>query len=91
MADIEKRTVGSRGQVTIPKELRDEFGIRGGDDVTVRRDENKIVIEPTPSREKLAEGYQRRAAQHRELAEELSGIGREATDELGDAPEWEDA
>ncbi|MFC3959415.1 AbrB/MazE/SpoVT family DNA-binding domain-containing protein [Halovivax cerinus] len=90
MDDTERRTVGSRGQITIPKELRERFGIAGGDDVRVREADGKIVVEPTPSRAELAEGYRRRAEHHRELAEEFAGTSREANDVLGDVPAWED-
>lgn len=90
MGEVEKRTVGSRGQITIPKELRDAFGIQGGDDVTVREADGKIIIEPAPSRDELAEGYRRRADRHRELADELAGVSREANRALGDAPSWEE-
>lgn len=90
MGDLEKRTVGSRGQITIPKELRDRFGIRGGDDVRIRESDGKIVVEPAPSREELAAGYRRRAEHHRDLAEEYAGSSSEANDLLGDAPAWEE-
>jgi AbrB family looped-hinge helix DNA binding protein len=40
------RTVGERGRVTIPKEFRERFGLRGGDEVVVRED-GRIVIERT--------------------------------------------
>jgi AbrB family looped-hinge helix DNA binding protein len=35
MSDGERRKVGKRGQVTIPKGLRERFGIKGGDDVLI--------------------------------------------------------
>jgi AbrB family looped-hinge helix DNA binding protein len=88
MPETERRTVGERGQVTLPKELREEFGLHGGDEVTIRKESGKIVIEKPISREDLAEGYRRRADQHRALADELSGVSREADGDLGDAPEW---
>lgn len=90
MADAEKRKVGARGQVTLPKRLRDAFDIRGGDEVTIREEGDKIVIEKPVSREELAEGYRQRADQHRELADEMAGVSREAGDSLGDTPQWEE-
>jgi AbrB family looped-hinge helix DNA binding protein len=90
MAEPEKRKVGERGQVTLPKQLRDEFGIHGGDEVTIREEGNKIVIESPISREDLAEGYRQRAEQHQDIADELAGVSREADDHLGDSPAWEE-
>jgi len=88
MPEAEKRTVGKRGQVTLPKELREEFGLHGGDEVMIRKESGKIVIETPFSREDLAEGYRRRADHHRSLADELTGVSQEADDDLGDVPEW---
>lgn len=84
----EERTVGERGQVTLPKELRERFDIHGGDQVVVREEDGRIVIEKPVTREDLAEGYRRRAAEREGLAEELAGTSREANRSLGDAPDW---
>jgi AbrB family looped-hinge helix DNA binding protein len=89
MSDSEKRRVGERGQVTLPKELREEFGISGGDEVEIHKDAGKIVIEKPVTRDDIAAGYRARAKQCRELNEELDGVSREANHYLGDAPEWD--
>ncbi len=39
--------VGPKGQVVIPKDLRDEFGIEPGDEVTFWRDGDHVVVRPT--------------------------------------------
>jgi len=83
-----KRKVGDRGQVTIPKELRDRRGIEGGDEVTFVADDGEIVIKPPADEERLAEGYRKRAGRSRRLAAEMEDASAEATDRLGDAPEW---
>ncbi|NGM71371.1 AbrB/MazE/SpoVT family DNA-binding domain-containing protein [Natronolimnobius sp. AArcel1] len=83
------RKAGGRGQVTLPKHLREDFGISGGDEVTIREEGNKIVIEKPTSREELAEGYRRRADRDRELTAEMEDISQEADSTLGDAPAWE--
>ncbi|SNZ15421.1 looped-hinge helix DNA binding domain-containing protein, AbrB family [Natronoarchaeum philippinense] len=88
MPGAEKRTVGERGQVTLPKEFREEFGLHGGDEVTIRKESGQIVIEKPVSREDLAEGYRRRAEQHQALADEMADVSQEANDTLGDVPEW---
>ncbi|WP_257300903.1 AbrB/MazE/SpoVT family DNA-binding domain-containing protein [Haloarchaeobius sp. FL176] len=88
MGSGERRKIGKRGQVTIPKELRERFGIKGGDDVVIHEEAGKIVIERPVTREELAEGYRRSAQRTSELADELAGVSTEADEQLGDAPEW---
>jgi len=88
MSKGERRKIGKRGQVTIPKELRERFGIKGGDDVVIHEEAGKLVIERPVTREELAEGYRQRAQRTRELADELEGVSAEANDHPGDAPKW---
>jgi len=88
MSKGERRKIGKRGQVTIPKELRERFGIEGGDDVLIHEEAGKLVIERPITREELAEGYRQRAQRSRELADELAGVSTEADEQLGDTPEW---
>lgn len=88
MGRSEERTVGERGQVTLPKELREKLGIHGGDEVLVHEEDGKITIEKPLSRAELAEGYRRRAAESEALAEEMAGVSREANEYLGAVPEW---
>jgi antitoxin PrlF len=40
-----KATVGERGQVTIPKPVRDRLGLRPGEKVEVREDAGRVIIE----------------------------------------------
>jgi len=82
------RKVGDRGQVTIPKELRDRRGIEGGDEIRFIEVNGEIIIKPPADEGRLAEGYKKRAARSRQLAEEMDGTSAEATERLGDAPEW---
>jgi AbrB family looped-hinge helix DNA binding protein len=88
MSGNERRKVGERGQVTIPKELRERFGINGGDDVVIYEEAGKLVIERPVTREELAEGYRQRANRTNEIADELAGVSTEADEHLGDIPEW---
>ncbi len=83
-----KRTVGDRGQVTIPKELRDRQGIKGGDEIKFVETNDEIVIKPPTDKERLAEGYRERAERSQQLAEEMAPTSSEATDRLGEAPGW---
>lgn len=83
-----KRKVGDRGQVTIPKELRERWGIEGGDEVVFVEVNDEIRIKPPTDEERLAEAYKMRAERARQLAEEMEEASSEATQRLGDAPEW---
>jgi AbrB family looped-hinge helix DNA binding protein len=84
----ERRKVGKRGQVTIPKELRERFGISGGDEVVIHEVDGKLVIERPTTKEELAEGYRQRATRSRELAADFTDVSEEADEHVGDAPEW---
>jgi len=88
MSKGERRKIGKRGQVTIPKELRERFGIKSGDDVVIHEEAGKLVIERPVTRKELAEGYRQRAQRTSELADELEGVSTEANEHTGDAPEW---
>lgn len=88
MSNDARRKIGERGQVTIPKKLRERFGIEGGDEVVVREEAGKLVIERSISREELAEGYRQRARRDGELADELVDVSVEANEHLGEPPEW---
>ena len=46
-----KSVVGERGQVTIPKEIRDRFGIRPGEVVVFEEREGTIVLRKRSIRE----------------------------------------
>lgn len=88
MSEDETRTVGERGQVTLPKALRERFDIQGGDEVIVREESDQIVIEKPVTRADFAEGYRRRAGRDREIADSFETVSREADEQLGDVPEW---
>jgi len=88
MSQTRQRKVGERGQVTLPKELREKLNIQGGDEVLVHEEDGKITIEKPVSREELAEGYRQYAAASETLATEMADVSREANEYLGDVPEW---
>lgn len=45
--------VGPKGQVVIPKELRDELGIEPGDEVSFWLDDDHVAVRPTSLRRPL--------------------------------------
>ena len=45
--------VSKKGQATIPKDLREEFGIETPGKVLVHKEDGKIVVEPLPSVEEM--------------------------------------
>ena len=45
--------VSKKGQATIPKELRERFGIEAPGKVLIHEEEGKIVVEPLPSVEEM--------------------------------------
>ena len=45
--------VGAKGQVVIPKELRDELGIESGDEVSFWREGDHVALRPAHQRPPL--------------------------------------
>jgi AbrB family looped-hinge helix DNA binding protein len=45
--------VGPKGQVVIPKELRDELGIEPGDEVSFWRHDDHVAVRPARPRRQL--------------------------------------
>jgi AbrB family looped-hinge helix DNA binding protein len=80
--------VSQKGQATIPKRLREKFGIEAPGEVFVYEEEGRIVVEPVPSPDELhgihAEGRERGAATERlrELRDEEGRREAERTDRL---------
>lgn len=42
---MDSMTITSKGQVTIPKALRDRMGLRGGDKVKFHEEDGRVVLE----------------------------------------------
>lgn len=45
--------ISQKGQATIPKELRDKFGIETPGEVFIYEEEGRIIVEPVPSLDEL--------------------------------------
>lgn len=78
MSIEEKRKVGERGQVTIPKKIREEEGISGGDEVTIKDENGTIIIEKEKLTEELAEGYQKMSERSKKISEEMLQASKES-------------
>jgi antitoxin PrlF len=70
-----KAVVSEKGQVTIPKPLRDRLGIRPGQVLEFRDDRGRLIATKAPTKDPLASVYgileSRRSTD--ELIEELRG------------------
>ncbi|MDY6774298.1 MAG: AbrB/MazE/SpoVT family DNA-binding domain-containing protein [Candidatus Nanohaloarchaea archaeon] len=82
MSEGEVRKVGERGQVTIPKWLREKKELEGGDEVLVSEKDGSIVIEKKEDedelKERLKEGYRATAERDRRINKEMSAASSEA-------------
>ncbi len=52
-----KRTVGARGQVVVPKDIREEFGLHAGAELTFDVKGNEIVMKPAKTPEEIVEDF----------------------------------
>jgi AbrB family looped-hinge helix DNA binding protein len=76
------RRVGERGQVTIPKWIREQEDIQGGDEVVIDREDGKIVIRKAVTEDELAAAYKDHADRAQRVSEEWQHASSEANDEL---------
>lgn len=70
--------VGPKGQVVIPKELRDDLGIQPGDEVTFWRDDDHVAVKAVRSSRPL-KGRFRGSGLVDELVEERQAERRRET------------
>ena len=64
--------VTEKGQVTIPKHIRDKAGIRPGTDVDFRLEDGKVVVFKRPVEESVR---RKRAREIRDYLERVRGTG----------------
>jgi AbrB family looped-hinge helix DNA binding protein len=81
-------SVGERGQVTIPKELRDEEGIKPKDKILFQRKNGKNIFKKVKSKKEiekeLAKGYEQMAKISLEVEDEWKYASKEADAMLDD-------
>ncbi len=80
--------VGERGQITIPKIIREKEGIKEKDKVVVKIENEKIVVEKLLTKKKKAalmiEGYKKNAKRDLEIEAEWKHASKEAEGFLDD-------
>lgn len=80
--------VGERGQITIPKAIREIEGVKPGEEVVVKIEDDRIVVEKKLSRKKkeglMKEYYQKCAKENEELCREMESASIEAERLLDD-------
>ncbi len=81
-------TVGERGQITLPKTIREKEKLKSKDKVIVKIENGRIVVEKTMSKKEkerlMIEGYKKMAKLDKELAEEMKYVSQEADARLDD-------
>lgn len=80
MSTVKKRKLGERGQVTIPKEIREKKGLKGGDKVEIEDKDGSIVIRKKEENEEMKKGYQEMAERDKKISEEMIKASKEAVE-----------
>lgn len=52
-----KRTVGARGQVVLPKDIRDQYGFREGSEIAFETRQNEVVLKPAKTPGQIVEEF----------------------------------
>ena len=79
------RKVGERGQVTIPKDIRERENIQSGDEVEFHEDDGELKIKKKEDlEERLKEGYKAMAEKSREMSEQMLNASSEAIEEMNE-------
>ena len=64
--------VGERGQITIPKAIREIEGLKPGNKVIVKIEDNKIIVEKPLSKKEKDKLMQEYFTKYRKLEEEVA-------------------
>ncbi len=80
--------VGERGQITIPKSIREKEGIKEKDKVVVKIENEKIIVEKLLTKKQkvalMIEGYKKTAKRGLEIEDEWKHASKEAEGFLDD-------
>lgn len=80
--------VGQRGQITIPKEIRDKIKLKEKDKLLVTLKANNLIVKKVIPDKKIndlmVEGYKKMANTDKETVSDFENIDLEANDYIGD-------
>jgi antitoxin PrlF len=83
-ADVSSSTVTSKGQITIPKEVRDRLKLKAGDRVVfVARGDQDVVLKPAKKDIRDLYGVLRRPGRRRTIEDMDEGIARVLAEKHG--------
>lgn len=81
-------SVGQRGQITIPKEIRDKLNIKEKDKLFVTVKSNNLIVKKVLSdndtNKLMAEGYKKQAKIDTETIDDFKQVDSEANDYIGE-------
>lgn len=52
-----KRTVGARGQIVLPIDIREQLGLREGTEITLEAKGSEVVIKPAKTPQEIVEEF----------------------------------
>ncbi|MBI2663828.1 AbrB/MazE/SpoVT family DNA-binding domain-containing protein [Candidatus Woesearchaeota archaeon] len=52
-----KRAIGERGQFVVPKDIREQLGLRAGSEVTVEVKGDEMVVKPAKTPQQIVEEF----------------------------------
>jgi len=80
--------VGERGQITIPKKIRDMEGIKANDTVVIKLEDDKIIVEKALNRKQkdalMKEYFLKYAQLDEQMAKDWDSVSSEADENLDD-------
>jgi antitoxin PrlF len=87
LSDDRTSRISSRGQVVIPKELREKYGLKEGDSVVWEEEKGKLVLRKANWKDyanEIARKLAEAGVTEEEMFEELKRVRREMYDEWKD-------
>lgn len=80
--------VGQRGQITIPKDIRDKINLKEKDKLLVRLKENNLIVEKINTKKDIdklmVEGYKALTKINQETLDDFKHVDDESESLLGD-------
>jgi AbrB family looped-hinge helix DNA binding protein len=80
--------IGQRGQITIPKEIRDKLNFKEKDKLILKLKENNLTIAKIKTKEEhkklMIEGYKYLSKLNKEILDDFSAVDNETESLIGD-------